>query len=120
MLVHPKDGHLKVFCVLHAYLDDSGTHDSSPVCVVAGYFGSERHWIRFDNDWREVLNDNGLKEFHANRFRSHVKGNDVPEYRGWDAKHDDEFMARLLKTIESHRIFPVGCCVAMREWRTLP
>src|SRR5207245_2725076 len=84
MLVHPKGDHPKVFCVLHAYLDDSGTHDSSPICVVAGYFGTEEQWKAFDRKWRKTLDDNGQKEFHANRFWSHVRGSGVSEYRGWD------------------------------------
>ena len=127
-LVHPKDGHRKVFCVLHAYLDDSGTHNSSPVCVVAGYFGTEEHWEAFDREWRKTLDDNGQKEFHANRFWSHVRGSSrqhsaelkgVSEYRGWDKERCDRFVGRLLSIIESHRVFPIGCAVAMEQWKSL-
>src|SRR5271170_6867835 len=94
-LVHPKDGRSKVFCVLHAYLDDSGTHDSSPVCVVSGYFGSERHWRIFDEKWRAVLGSFEIEEFHANKFWAYTNGANITEHRGWD----DDKCARLIESL---------------------
>src|SRR5271163_3151782 len=100
-LVHPKDGHEKVFCVLHAYLDDSGTHNGARVCTVAGYFGSEKQWIKFDRDWRSALNEEHLDEFHANRFWSSFKGRPVTEYKGWDSERSKKFIFRLLEILGS-------------------
>jgi hypothetical protein len=120
MLVHPKDERSKVFCVLHAYLDDSGTHDSSPVCVVAGYFGSERHWTRFDSKWRAVLDSFAIEEFHANKFWAFVDGANVTEFKGWDEDKCQRLITSLLKIIaESSRLYPVGCMVDMNEWKAL-
>lgn len=129
MLVHPKDAHPKVFCVLHAYFDESGTHGSSRVCVVAGYFATQNQWDAFDRKWRKALQDYRLKEFHATRFWAHVRqlaassgkghGSRVSEYRRWGKKRCDRFIERLLSIIESHRIFPVGCVLVMREWSSL-
>jgi len=107
--------------VLHAYLDDSGTHKESPLCVVAGYFGSERHWNNLALRWRKVLDAEGIDEFHANRFWSHVGGANVPEYRNWDEARSSRFLAGLLDVIgESKRIFPVCSTVVMQEWNLLP
>lgn len=106
--------------MLHAYLDDSGTHDDSQLCVIAGYFGSKRHWTRFDEKWRGILDAEGIDEFHANRFWSHIKGNDVPEYRKWDEARDHRFLDALLNVIErSDRIFPVACSITQDEWNSL-
>lgn len=106
--------------MLHAYLDDSGTHDGSPLCVIAGYFGSERHWNSFDKKWRKVIDSQGIEEFHANRFWSHIGGANVSEYRGWERGRCNTFLRELLNVIgESHRIFPVCCTVVMDEWRVL-
>src|SRR5437870_2983070 len=74
MLVHPKDGHSKVFCVLHAYLDDSGSHAQAPILILAGYYGSENQWKKFDLQWRKAIDSEGLREFHANRFWAHYRG----------------------------------------------
>lgn len=38
-LVHPRDGHRKIFAMIDAYLDESGIHDKAAICVIAGYFG---------------------------------------------------------------------------------
>jgi hypothetical protein len=119
MLVHPKDGHSRVFCVLHAYLDESGIHSGSRICVVAGYFGSERQWNRFDVKWRNVLDSFAIEHFHANRFWAHVNGSNVSEFRGWDDTKCREFIRSLLGVIESYRVYPVGCSVNMEEWRKL-
>jgi hypothetical protein len=106
--------------MLHAYLDDSGTHDDSQLCVIAGYFGSDRQWILFDNKWRKILDAEGIQEFHANRFWSHLKGNDVSEYRGWSEARDSGLLTALLNVIEhSDRIFPVGCSIMQDEWNSL-
>ncbi len=106
--------------MLHAYLDDSGTHDNSPLCVIAGYFGSEHHWNNFDKKWRKVLDSQRIEEFHANRFWSHIGGANISEYRGWDRERCKVFLGELLNVIrESYRIFPVCCTVVMDEWRAL-
>jgi hypothetical protein len=110
----------KVFCMLHAYLDDSGTHADSPLCVISGYFGSEKKWTRFDAKWRSVLDSFGIEEFHANRFWSAFDGGNVSEYRGWDKEQARRFIGELLNVIQdSHRIFPVSCSVHMEEWHKL-
>jgi Protein of unknown function (DUF3800) len=107
--------------VLHAYVDDSGIHDNSRLCLVAGYFGSEQQWMRFDEKWSNALTDFEVEEFHANRYWSHVNGADVSEYRGWDTERDNRFINQLLHVIESaNRIFPVCCSVVMAEWNALP
>ena len=67
------DGHRKVFRVLHAYLDDSGTHEDSPIVVIAGYFGSERHWLRFDREWRKILEEEQLGACPSNPVYSDLR-----------------------------------------------
>lgn len=118
-LVHPKDGRKKVFCVLHAYFDDSGTHRGAQVCTLAGYFGSERQWNKFDRQWQKALQDAGLDEFHATRFWSHWKGQPIKEYATWGKERSKAFILQLLGIIGSYRIFPVGASVVMRDWESL-
>lgn len=54
-LVHPRDGHKKVLAMIDAYLDESGIHDGSKVCVIAGYFGGPGQMKRFEKAWKETL-----------------------------------------------------------------
>src|SRR6266853_2595902 len=94
--------------VLHAYHDDSGSHAHSPVLIRAGYFGSEIQWNKFDRRWRSVIDSEGLREFHANRFWAHYRGKPIPEYKGWDKPKCNQFISTLVEIICTHRIFPVS------------
>jgi hypothetical protein len=105
--------------MLHAYLDDSGSHSQSPVMVLAGYFGSERQWNKFDLQWRKALDAEKLKEFHAQRFWACFNGAPVPEYKDWGREKCKQFIRTLLDIISYHRIFPVSAAVIMRDWTQL-
>lgn len=69
-LVHPRDGHPKLFAMIEAYIDESGIHDGAKVCIVAGYFGGRGQWRRFEQKWRRLLKHHGIEmsEFHAKDF----------------------------------------------------
>jgi len=56
--------------MMECYLDESGIHDDAPVCVIAGYFGGQGQWRRFNTLWQKVLDDadTPLEEFHAKDF----------------------------------------------------
>ena len=40
---------------LITYLDESGTHDQSPISVMAGYLGTDTQWKQFEADWTALL-----------------------------------------------------------------
>ena len=41
--------------MLKLYLDDTGTHEDSPIVGVGGFIGTEAQWAEFDGRWRAVL-----------------------------------------------------------------
>ncbi|MGD0793495.1 MAG: hypothetical protein ABR920_17135 [Terriglobales bacterium] len=41
--------------MIDAYLDESGVHDGAAMCVIAGYFGGNGQFRRFERDWKKVL-----------------------------------------------------------------
>jgi hypothetical protein len=45
--------------MLKMYLDDTGTHDKSPVVGVGGLIGTQAQWTAFDTAWR-ALRDNPM------------------------------------------------------------
>jgi hypothetical protein len=106
--------------LLRAYLDDSGTHADSKTCVLAGYFGGRRQWAKFEEEWKRVLDEYGLEEFHAHRFWSAASGKSVSAYGGWDRQKAATFLRRLLTIITSVRIYPFGSAVVMKDWDALP
>ncbi len=101
-------------------MDDSGTHDGSHNCVVAGYWGGVNEWRRFERAWREVLSREGISEFKANEFWPRIKDERIGPYRGWtDARHR-RFIAQLLKVIFQAKIYPFGSGVLAADWQAQP
>jgi hypothetical protein len=47
------------------HLDESGTHDQSPISVMAGYLGTATQWQRFETDWTALLRKAGVPHIHA-------------------------------------------------------
>jgi hypothetical protein len=66
-LVHPQDGHRKVFAMIQAYLDESGIHDGAKICVIAGYFGGPAQLKRLERAWKQTMREFSfeMKDFHA-------------------------------------------------------
>ena len=61
-IVLPNGGY--VLAAIEAYFDESGTHAGSPLLCVAGYLFEANACIKFDADWRAMLNDFRLPHFH--------------------------------------------------------
>jgi Protein of unknown function (DUF3800) len=59
-----QDDPAKRLVMVVCYLDDSGTHDESPIVTLAGYVGPYPHWINFE------------------RVAKPLKGDDVPVIEG--------------------------------------
>ena len=62
-----RGGHARIIAMFQAYFDESGIQDSAPVCLVCGYFGGPGQW-QFGNEWKDVLDEYGINEFHAKQF----------------------------------------------------
>ena len=57
--------------MLEAYMDESGIHDGAHACVITGYWGHERRWRRFEDEWKKILvaaDEPALTEFHSVDF----------------------------------------------------
>jgi hypothetical protein len=100
--------------VLHAYGDDSGTHQDAKFCLVLGYIGSPRQWKLFERDWRGALTmlrerEGKKPEFHAKEFfqRERWQSRKSPYYRWTEAKADT-FLNQLLDTIHRYQVEPIG------------
>lgn len=69
----------RVFMLLTAYIDESGTHDSSDYMIMGGFVGRLGQWYAVDKVWKKLLKKYNLTHFHAVDMR-HGNG----EFRGWD------------------------------------
>ena len=109
----------KVFAMLVAYLDASGTHEGSHNSVIAGYWGSVNEWRRFSRSWKAVLDSEGISEFHAKDFWPRFGGRRLAPYTDWTDERHACFIDRLLKVIETTKITPFACGVSPLEWNAL-
>ena len=55
--------------ILTAYLDESGTHDGSPVTVMAGMLANARQWEAFERDFRLIKARHRFQIFHTKKFK---------------------------------------------------
>ena len=109
---------------MECYFDESGIHDCAEVCVVAGYYGIEKAWRQFENQWRKILSDYPeLKEdgFHAKRFFArNEKQERLDGYAGWSDGKANKFLERLVQCTIRNRIFPIGYAVIVADFLALP
>jgi hypothetical protein len=80
---------------LIAYIDESGTHDGSPITVIAGYLSSPDRWATFEMEWADLLE--GLRTDHLHAIDLfHGKGSfkGVPLSRRLDIGDQATMIAR--------------------------
>lgn len=107
--------------IMRAYLDESGIHKGADVCAIAGYFGDQCAWEKLEGEWRAILKEFVVPEFHAKCFwHRDDKGKRIKPYAGWSDQKANEFLGKLLKVITDCSIYPVGAAVIGREWKELP
>jgi hypothetical protein len=78
--------------VLRAYLDESGTHDGSPVMTVAGYIARPKVWRDWTRRWGRALGP--IRVYHAVDAQ-----NLAGEFRGWTPEEVAKMVKKLLPII---------------------
>src|SRR5260370_40229759 len=115
-LVHPRDGHPKIFAMIDAYLDESGIHDGAAICVIAGYFGGRGQWRKFEQDWRKALDDARLplEKFHAKNL---IKRQGF--FADWNDSKHSAFLSKIADVICRYKIYPVTQTVIVSDFNSL-
>ena len=49
--------------MLSVYLDESGTHLGSNVCVMGGLVATPARWERLSTSWQKILDEVGISDF---------------------------------------------------------
>jgi hypothetical protein len=107
--------------MVEAYMDESGIHDDAHVCIIAGYWGSEKKWRRFEARWPEIIkaaNEPMLKEFHSTEFWN-SKGERHGVFAKWSDTKADKFINDLVACIIETKIFPTSAMLVIDEWKKL-
>jgi hypothetical protein len=111
----------KEFCMIEAYMDESGIHEGAHVCVIGGYWGSIKKWKRFERRWKQIIEDAGeptLKEFHSTDFW-YADGRRKGIFARWSNDKADKFIADLATCIVDSGIYPTAAVLVVADWKKL-
>jgi hypothetical protein len=75
------------FVILTSYFDESGTHDGSPVTIMAGIMGNGGQWLRYQAKLNRLKARYGFRVFHAKEFKS-LTG----QFAGWSREKCAAFL----------------------------
>jgi hypothetical protein len=89
--------------MLTAYFDESRMDDGDggkPYPVIGGYVASVENWLSLTSQWRAVLQDNGLKAFHAKDCWANQK--EFKDRVRWNKQAKCDLVNGLLDIIQEH------------------
>lgn len=102
-----KDGIVVVFEV---YLDESGTHDGSPVITVAAYLARPDQWAAFTQEWVQAISP--AQVYHATDA-ANCRG----EFDGWTPDQVAEVAKKALPLIPKHTLSAFAIGIHMDDYR---
>lgn len=81
----------RLFLILTAYFDESGTHAGSPATILSGVMGTANQWARFQADVDKIKKRYGFKIFHAKELKSRSG-----EFAGWQYEKGRDLLNDLM------------------------
>lgn len=102
--------------MIQAFLDESGIHDSSKVCVIAGYYGHPGAWRKLDERWRRILRRANipLDKFHALDLIEHRKF-----FFAIPRTEHAKLTTELAQAVALFRVYPVTLAVIVADFLAL-
>lgn len=100
----------RIFLVLTAYYDESGTHGGSPATVLAGFVGDSNDWVDFDIEWSKVLKKHGITHLRAKHL-FHCQG----EHKGWSDEQVRYLMNDVMYILQERKHIYVSKTVLYEE-----
>jgi len=94
--------------VLTCYLDDSGTHDESPLVTMAGYIMDDKGWAVFELNAELICEKRGFagRPLHAVDMQQNN-----PPYEDWSVLNKQAFIAQLCLALKPHG--PLGLSLSV-------
>lgn len=77
----------RIYSILTAHMDESGTHGGSPATIMAAAMANARQWQVFEDKMKAMKREHGFKVFHATEFR---KGDG--DFKGWSDEKCQAFL----------------------------
>jgi hypothetical protein len=104
--------------MIDAYLDESGIQAGAPVCVIAGYYGGQGQWRKFEADWKKLLQrfDLPMEKFHAKDLLK--RAGFFHDRERWTADKHERFLVAAGETITRWKVYPVSSSVIVRDFNS--
>ncbi len=102
-----------VIVALTAYLDASGTQDEGTYLIVSGFLSSEKLWLKFEREWKRVLDRAGINYFHMKEFTQ-----SMGQFRAWKGQEEKrkELLRRLIDIIGRTTMQSFSAGVLLADW----
>ena len=102
---------------LTGYFDEAGTHADSSVILVGGYVQSAQAWIPLEQEWKEVLKEEGLEGERAFYHTTDVEANPPRGiYKDWTRAKADRLTDRLVPIAIKYAGDAVGIYMRADNW----
>lgn len=95
-----------IVIVRKAFIDESGTHDGSPIMTVAGYLFKQEQARRFSRDWRKVLEKFQIPAAHQTDCAT---GNG--DYKGMSMSDRIKVSTKLIENIRRRSSYGFGVSI---------
>lgn len=110
-LLHSSSSRARIICVLKAYLDESGIHQGSRICAIAGFVGTQEEWERIEQLWNSALRTEGIEAFHMAEFENHQG-----VYKGWSETRRQNLLASLVEILKARDISSIGSGIVTEDF----
>jgi len=84
--------------VMQAFIDDSGTDGTGPVCVLAGFVAPSGRWAEFADDWQCALSQEPSLDYFKMTEAAALRGQFAPR-KGWTRRKRDDRVHELVTII---------------------
>ncbi len=116
--VHPSSYRKRLFVMLTAYIDESGTHDKrgiipgSDIAGICGYIGNEDQWKRFEPIWKKCLGT--VKIFHMVDLWWRRE-----EFKGWTIQQRDKLIHKCAHVPGQLELQGLGSFVVVHDFEQM-
>lgn len=109
----PHDSERLLIVALTAYFDESFNDPPNPIMTVGGFIASERRWLSFERQWKQLLIDFKVGYFRMEEF-AHFNG----QFAGWREREDDRraFLVRAIDLIADTALQSFSTTVLIADW----
>ncbi len=99
--------------MLHAYVDDSGTHDDAEIVSMGAFIAPFESWSAFELDWCAILDRERVKAFHM----SHCEAGASPF--DWEWPRRASLIHDLRHVIIRFQMLGTAFSISWKDWDAL-